>query len=88
MPGCGRSSARKPAGWWIRRRVHEQTVHRADAALALGVGFQLDPELAADGVSETVERATVMSDPAAPPVKPGTSRCTCTRPMTVWGRSR
>ena len=27
----------RPAGWWIRRRLHEATVHRADAALALGV---------------------------------------------------
>ena len=26
----------RPARWWIRRRVHEATVHRADAALALG----------------------------------------------------
>lgn len=42
----------RPAGWWIRRRLHEWTVHRADAALALGVGFDLEPGLAADGVSE------------------------------------
>lgn len=42
----------RPAGWWIRRRLHEWTVHRADAALALGVGFELEPALAADGVSE------------------------------------
>lgn len=26
----------KPAGWWIRRRLHEVTVHHADATLALG----------------------------------------------------
>jgi uncharacterized protein (TIGR03083 family) len=63
----------KPAGWWIRRRVHEQTVHRADAALALGVGFALDPELAADGVSETVERAVLMTSRSAPAVMPGVS---------------
>lgn len=42
----------RPTGWWIRRRLHEWTVHRADAALALGVGFDLEPALAADGVSE------------------------------------
>lgn len=42
----------KPAAWWIRRRLHEETVHRADAALALGVPFDLSSELAADGVSE------------------------------------
>ncbi len=42
----------KPAAWWIRRRLHEQTVHRADAALAVGVPYEIVPELAADGVSE------------------------------------
>ena len=42
----------QPAAWWIRRRLHESTVHRADAAIALGVPFEISPELAADGVSE------------------------------------
>ena len=45
----------KPAGWWIRRRVHETTVHRADAELALGGEFELPSELAADGISEWIE---------------------------------
>ncbi len=45
----------KPAGWWIRRRLHEETVHRADAAVALGVPFEIDPELAADAVSEWLD---------------------------------
>ena len=26
----------RPRDWWIRRRLHEATVHRADAAIALG----------------------------------------------------
>ncbi|MGI5128379.1 maleylpyruvate isomerase family mycothiol-dependent enzyme [Pseudonocardia sp. CA-107938] len=42
----------KPASWWIRRRLHEQTVHRGDAALALGVPYEIAPDVAADGVSE------------------------------------
>jgi len=63
----------KPAGWWIRRRVHEQTVHRADAALALGLPFELDTELAADGISETIERSILMAARGAPAVLPGTS---------------
>jgi len=46
----------RPAGWWIRRRLHEATVHRADAALALGVEFELSPELAGDALSEWLER--------------------------------
>lgn len=45
----------RPAGWWIRRRVHEQAVHRADADLAVGRDFELSAELAADGVSEWID---------------------------------
>ncbi len=63
----------RPAGWWVRRRVHEQTVHRADAALTLGVPFTLDAELAADGVSETVDRAILMAARGGPAVAPGTA---------------
>lgn len=61
----------KPAGWWIRRRVHEQAVHRADAALALGAPFELPPEQAADGVSEWIELITRGSDRHAPPLDRG-----------------
>ena len=57
----------RPAGWWIRRRLHEATVHRADAALALGVEFDLSAELAADALSEWIERACV--DRRHPPVR-------------------
>ncbi len=45
----------RAAVWWLRRRVHEATVHRADAALALGRDFKLSPELAADGIGEWLE---------------------------------
>jgi len=45
----------RPAGWWIRRRLHEVTVHRADATLALGGTFELTPALASDAISEWVE---------------------------------
>jgi uncharacterized protein (TIGR03083 family) len=53
-------------GWWIRRRVHEQTVHRADAELALGGDFTLPAELAADGVSEWIDLATAQHAPLEP----------------------
>jgi uncharacterized protein (TIGR03083 family) len=46
----------KAAAWWTRRRLHEATVHRADAAIALGVPYELPAELAADGISEWLER--------------------------------
>jgi uncharacterized protein (TIGR03083 family) len=61
----------KPAGWWIRRRLHEATVHRADAVLALGDDFTIDPELAADGVSEWININTAQADPHAPPLTRG-----------------
>lgn len=46
----------KPAAWWVRRRLHEATVHRADAAIALGAAYQLSAELAADGITEWLDR--------------------------------
>lgn len=65
----------KPAAWWIRRRLHEATVHRADAALATGQEFDLSPDLAADGVSEWLDllaaRPARSGDDA--PLAPGTT---------------
>jgi uncharacterized protein (TIGR03083 family) len=61
----------RPAGWWIRRRVHEATVHRADAVLALGGDYQLPSELAADGVTEWIDLATVSADLHQPPLRRG-----------------
>ena len=63
----------RPAGWWIRRRLHEATVHRADAALALGADFDLPPELAADGVSEWIDLCTIQADPHSSPLPRGSS---------------
>jgi uncharacterized protein (TIGR03083 family) len=48
----------RPAAWWIRRRLHETVVHRADAAIAVGHEFDISPELAADAVSEWLDLAT------------------------------
>jgi uncharacterized protein (TIGR03083 family) len=61
----------KPAGWWIRRRVHEATVHRADAVLALGGTYELPADLAADGISEWVDLAIVGADRHNPPLRRG-----------------
>lgn len=46
----------RPAPWWVRRRLHEATIHRADAALALGMPYELTATLAADGISEWLDR--------------------------------
>ncbi|AMO63506.1 uncharacterized Actinobacterial protein [Mycolicibacterium phlei] len=55
----------RPAGWWIRRRLHEVEVHRADAALALGASYGPAAELAADAISEWIElHASNTSRPA------------------------
>jgi uncharacterized protein (TIGR03083 family) len=61
----------KPAGWWIRRRLHEATVHSADAALAVGASLDLSPELAADGISEWIELMTVQAKRQSPPLPHG-----------------
>jgi uncharacterized protein (TIGR03083 family) len=39
-------------GWWARRMLHETTVHRTDAQLALGLEPEIDPVAAADGIEE------------------------------------
>jgi uncharacterized protein (TIGR03083 family) len=51
----------RPAYWWVRRRLHEATVHRADAALALTLDYTLTPELSADAISEWLERVAAMA---------------------------
>lgn len=56
----------RPAGWWIRRRLHETAVHRADAALAVGAAFRIDPEVAADGISEYLERVVIRAGAEGP----------------------
>ncbi|MDQ2636885.1 MAG: maleylpyruvate isomerase family mycothiol-dependent enzyme [Actinomycetota bacterium] len=61
----------RPAGWWIRRRLHEVAVHRADAALALGAGYDPPPELAADCISEWIELMTVNATQHSAPVERG-----------------
>lgn len=40
------------ARFWARRMLHETTVHRADAELALAAEPGISPEVAADGVDE------------------------------------
>lgn len=52
----------RPATWWIRRRLHETAVHRADAAIALGADFVIDPAIAADGITEYLERTVIRAN--------------------------
>ena len=41
--------------FWPRRFAHEALVHRADAALALGVPFAAEADVAADAIDEWME---------------------------------
>lgn len=43
------------AGFWARRMTHEVAVHRADAAIAAGVAYELAPDVAADAIDEWLE---------------------------------
>lgn len=63
----------RPAAWWIRRRLHETTVHRADAAIALGAPYALSPALAADGVTEWVELIAAADERGQRPLDEGLS---------------
>jgi uncharacterized protein (TIGR03083 family) len=68
----------RPANWWIRRRLHETVVHRADAAIALGKDlkdFTLEPDIAADAITEWLERVEIQAgrDGAALPLAEGKS---------------
>jgi MDMPI C-terminal domain len=46
-------------------------VHRADAAFALGLDYDLSPELAADAISEWLERVSVEARPSSLPLELG-----------------
>jgi len=52
----------RPASWWVRRRLHEVLVHRADTALALRWPFQVRPDLAADAISEWLDIVVLAPD--------------------------
>jgi len=56
-----------PASFWARRRAHEAAVHLADAQLAAGLGVDLAPEFAADGVDEWLARIAVGTGGTADP---------------------
>jgi uncharacterized protein (TIGR03083 family) len=58
----------RPANWWIRRRLHEVAVHRADAAIAVGGEFTLEAAVAADGITEWLERVAVQAGSKGAPL--------------------
>ena len=58
----------RPANWWVRRRLHETAVHRADAAIATGSDFTLDATIAADGITEWLERVAIQAGSEGAPL--------------------
>lgn len=58
----------RPANWWVRRRLHETAVHRADAAIAVDEKFALQADVAADGITEWLERVVIQFDGEAAPL--------------------
>ncbi|MEV4310798.1 maleylpyruvate isomerase family mycothiol-dependent enzyme [Actinocrispum sp. NPDC049592] len=76
------------ATFWLRRMLHDTTVHNADAAFATGATFEVAPDLAADAISEWLE---VLSNPVTPTLKPafaelrGTGQTLELRPYTGMG---
>lgn len=61
----------RPANWWVRRRLHEVAVHRADAAIALGAEFTLAADVAADGITEWLERVAIQAGAQGAPLPLG-----------------
>jgi len=58
----------RPANWWIRRRLHETAVHRADAAIATGGEFTLEASIAADAITEWLERVAIQAGSEGAPL--------------------
>ncbi|MEG8182706.1 maleylpyruvate isomerase family mycothiol-dependent enzyme [Nocardia terpenica] len=65
--------AARPAEWWVRRRLHEATGHRADALLSADRPVTIDANLAADGVTEFLALLAMGSTHFQTPLDTGTS---------------
>lgn len=57
----------RAAGFWLRRMLHDTTVHHADAALLAGIEFTVEPDLAADAISELLD---LLSEPGVEKLRP------------------
>jgi hypothetical protein len=55
----------KTAGFWLRKMLHDEVVHRFDAELTGGRPGDVDVEIAVDGVSDWLESVATLSRPGA-----------------------
>ncbi|WP_307874616.1 maleylpyruvate isomerase family mycothiol-dependent enzyme [Frankia nepalensis] len=79
----------RPAEWWIRRRLHESTGHRADALLALGREVVMAPAIATDGLSELLDLIAIGSPWFETPLEDGnTLTLTATDSDAIWSVTR
>src|SRR6185436_1139382 len=86
MRRCGAPSTGGGSASYARRFAYETAMHRADAALALGVEYALDPDIAADAVDEWMELGPTSR---RPPRSGDWSRTCCWRstaaaPSAIW----
>ena len=56
-----------PATFWLRRMLHDTTIHHADAARTTGADFAVAPDLAIDAITEWLE---ILTNPITPTLKP------------------
>jgi uncharacterized protein (TIGR03083 family) len=56
-------TADRSAGFWLRRMLHDEIVHRFDVEMALGIEGDLAADLAADGVSDILTTIATLSSP-------------------------
>ncbi|MGV9801208.1 maleylpyruvate isomerase family mycothiol-dependent enzyme [Mycobacterium sp. NPDC003449] len=61
----------RPARWWLRRRAYDTMLHAVDAAIAAGTTHPLAAEVAADALTEFLERVVAQSGPGSAPLMPG-----------------
>ncbi|MCR6490117.1 maleylpyruvate isomerase family mycothiol-dependent enzyme [Amycolatopsis sp. OK19-0408] len=57
----------QPAKFWLRRMLHDTTIHHADAAFATNTAFDVASDLAADAVTEWLE---MLANPVTASLKP------------------
>ena len=61
----------RPAWWWLRRRAFDTLVHAVDAAMAQGAQHDVSSHVAAEALTEWLERVAAQADTGSAPLRPG-----------------
>ncbi|MCP2339385.1 maleylpyruvate isomerase family mycothiol-dependent enzyme [Actinomadura rupiterrae] len=70
-----------PAAFWLRRLLHDTTVHHADAAITVGAEWTIDPDLAADGIAEGL---ALVASPAVAGMNPRIAQLRGSGETLLW----